>query len=163
MTLRTIDDFLLDLLQRFSDWTHELFGINNFWWARIFSSLTMFTLSLMGVADRISLFISLVLPLFMLYRQLTYISELEEKTIRDLDKGCANGEIKYASTRLWLLLTFLFLLPLIDRFAYLVSFQFFLILSMYFTAGTPKPPSKSKLRKLWESLTTSSNQLLVPA
>ncbi len=152
MRIKILDDFLLNLFQRFSDWSYEYFGVSNFCWARITSCTAMFIIPVMGIGQ-VSWFMSVFLPLLMLFARLEFIKRVEEETLHNSEeKGCVNNEAMHWNIRLWQVFSLFWAIPLFPRFPLLVIFLLFIILSLYFIACTPKPPTKSKLRKLLETL-----------
>ena len=152
MRIKILDDFLLNLFQRFSDWSYECFGVSNFWWARTTSCVAMLIISLISILGHLPFFIVLV-PMFGIYMSLQSINRVEEKTRSNLEKkGCANAEAQYWGNRLRLIFLLFWVIPLFPRFPLFVTSVFFIVLSAYFAACTPKPTKKSKLRKLLETL-----------
>ena len=112
----------------------------------------MFTIPIMGIGHTLW-FMGVFIPFFMLFARLELIKRVEEETLRNSEeKGCVNNEAMNWNVRLWQVFSLFWVIPLFPRFPLLVIFLFFIILSLYFIACTPKPPAKSKFRKLLETL-----------
>lgn len=174
----TLDAFLLNKFQKFSDWSQEWIGWNNFFWARIVFVLV--TLEWTG-SEVLNFFIDKgpSIPFDIFFALLTVAVALFLKGVIDIiEQKCMNNDtyandiaIRGASYREWVILfTFIFLgdiprgIGIIRISADITTFahglkailsgtdQVFMLIMLYFLGCTPKPPKRSKARKLIEKV-----------
>lgn len=159
--MKKIDMFLLNKAQAISDWFQIYFGITNFTIARWCVVLTASNLVYLLIILKIYILALIVLFVcVILFRKIS----LDEKNLLD-NPGMANSAaVTDQSSRpvfviivllLWVIIGISWIFDKLDNSKTFITGSAgltFATIMMYFMACTPRPLTKSKVRKLFESI-----------
>lgn len=176
--LMKIDDVLIDYgFQKFAHWFQRLTGKTCFFLGKWMFALSSATLT---VQSTVFLFTSsrkwesfLTLFLALMHGLLVWRLETKERSWEKGPKEFLNEDraiflhvrvlcfMAMVPLNVWQVLSFTIGGDVIDGLEALWTFLY--VSGLYFSACTPLPPSKSKIRKLWESALASLDNALSPS
>lgn len=166
--LSKIDGLILSVHQDIADKMQEAVGINNFMLARWMLLHFVVCSVLLSVLVGVSFFI---LDLLMLIVGIIVILKGERSIKVSRSMGFRNklaieeDAVGYRLVLLFMVLLFIVLYPINRQAGHIFKLLFIakfacVLLSAYFAACTPKPPSKSDLKKLLEAMGRGIRKLL---
>lgn len=165
--MKKIDTIILGKYQSFSDWTQDVFGITNFFIAKYIISTLLAINEIWYVSYRVLhdgrsliLYAGSLIVILLSMRMPVFVKKIEAlvSSNPNFKNPFAEMTADFRQQQLLPLTTFLFVFNTAISFSSFVFFVnnlifwFSMVSSTYFLCCTPKPPSKSKLKKAIEKV-----------